>query len=200
MAPQLYLITPPNAEPDSITTTLMAVLSAAQFSALLVARGTMDDAAYAKLAAVAINVGQGAGCAVLIEDDIALAKRLGADGIHVTEGPVALKAAVAALKPAMIVGAGNLHSRHDAMTSGEMDIDYVFFGSTDGKADATAADLADWWAQTFEVPAVLSQPDANAETANASGAEFLALSHSLWHAPEPAKAMQAIAATLGVSA
>ncbi len=200
MAPQLYLITPPNAEPGSLPATLMAVLSAAPFSALLVARGTMDDAAYARLAAVAINVGQGAGCAVLIEDDIALAKRLGADGIHVTGGPVALKSAVAALKPAMIVGAGNLHSRHDAMTAGEMDIDYVFFGRTDGQDDAAAADLAEWWAQTFEVPAVLSQADANAETVDARGAEFLALSQSLWSAPEPAKAMQAIAATLGVSA
>jgi thiamine-phosphate pyrophosphorylase len=198
--PQLYLITPPDAEPERFPATLMAVLNAAEFSALLVARGAMDDAAYAKLAAAAINVGQGAGCAVLIEDDIALAKRLGADGIHVTGGPVALKAAVAALKPAMIVGAGNLHSRHDAMTAGEMDIDYVFFGSTDGQADATAGDLAEWWAQTFEVPAVLSQPDATAETVDARGAEFLALSQSLWSAPEPARTMQAIAATLGVSA
>ena len=200
MAPQLYLITPPTAEPDSFLATLMAVLSTAEFSALLVARGDMDAAAYASLAAAAVNVGQGAGCAVLIENDLALAKRLGADGVHVTDGPAALKAAVAALKPAMIVGAGRLHSRHDAMTAGEMDIDYVFFGSTDGQIDAQAADLAEWWAQTFEVPAVLSQPDATAETANAQGAEFLALSQSLWSAPEPARAMRAIAATLGVSA
>lgn len=200
MAPQLYLITPPVAEPDSLPTTLMAVLSAAQFSALLVARGDMDDAAYARLAGAAVNIGQGAGCAVLLENDIALAKRLGADGVHVSDGPAALKAAVAALRPTMIVGAGNLHSRHDAMTAGEMDIDYVFFGSTDGQVDAQAADLAEWWAQTFEVPAVLSQPDAAAETADARGAEFLALSQSLWSAPEPATAMQAIAARLGVSA
>lgn len=200
MAPQLYLITPPTAEPDSFLATLMAVLSTAEFSALLVARGDMDAAAYASLAAAAVNVGQGAGCAVLVENDLALAKRLGADGVHVTDGPAALKAAVAALKPAMIVGAGNLHSRHDAMTAGEMDIDYVFFGSTDGQIDAQATDLAEWWAQTFEVPAVLSQPDATAETADARGAEFLALSQSLWSAPEPARVMQAIAATLGVSA
>ena len=198
--PQFYLITPPNAEPERFPATLMAVLSAAEFSALLVARGTMDDIAYARLAAATVNVGQGAGCAVLIENDIALARQLGADGVHVTDGPAALKAAVAALKPAMIVGAGNLHSRHDAMTAGEMDIDYVFFGSTDGQPDAGAADLAEWWAQTFEIPAVLSQPDADAETADARGAEFLALSQSLWSAPEPAKTMQAIAAGLGVSA
>ena len=200
MAPQLYLITPANAEAESFPATLMAVLNAAEFSALLVARGGHDDVSYARLAAAVINVGQGAGCAVLIEDDIALAKRLGADGVHVTGGAAALKAAVAAVRPAMIVGAGNLHSRHDAMTAGEMDIDYVFFGSTDGTPDPAAVELAEWWAQTFEVPAVLSQPDAGPETANAHGAEFLALSQSLWSAPAPAKAMEAIAAGLGVSA
>lgn len=200
MPPQLYLITPPNAQPDSLPATLMAVLSAAPFSALLAARGALDQASYASLAAIAVNIGQGAGCAVLIEDDVALAKRLGADGVHVTAGPAALKAAVAALKPALIVGAANLHSRHDAMMAGEMDIDYVFFGTTDGQTDAAAADLAQWWAQTFEVPAVLSQPDANAETADARGAEFLALSQSLWSATEPASTMRAIAVRLGVSA
>jgi thiamine-phosphate pyrophosphorylase len=200
MAPQLYLITPTNAEPESFPATLMAVLNAAEFSALLVARGNMADAAYARLAAAVINVGQGAGCAVLVEDDMALARQLGADGVHVTGGSAAIKAAVTALKPAMIVGAGNLHSRHDAMTAGEMDIDYVFFGSTDGEPGAGAVALAEWWAQTFEVPAVLSQPDAGPDTADARGAEFLALSQSLWSAPSPAGAMQAIASSLGVSA
>jgi thiamine-phosphate pyrophosphorylase len=200
MAPQLYLITPADADPVRFPATLMAVLNAAEFSALLVTRGTMDDAAYATLAAKVVNIGQGAGCAVLVEDDIALAKRLGADGVQVTGGSAALKAAIAALKPAMIVGAGNLHSRHDAMTAGEMDIDYVFFGGTDGKPDMQGAELAEWWAQTFEIPAVLSQPDAGPDTVDARGAEFLALSQSLWSADAPAKAMQAIAAQLGVSA
>ena len=200
MAPQLYLITPANADPASFPATLMAVLNAAEFSALLVTRGILDPTAYAALAATVVNIGQGAGCAVLLEDDITLAKRLGADGVHVTGGPAALKATVAALKPTMIVGAGNLRSRHDAMTAGEMDIDYVFFGATDGKADTQAIELAQWWAQTFEVPAVLSQPDAAPGNAEAHGAEFLALSQSLWSAPSPAGAMQAMAAGLGGSA
>lgn len=200
MAPQLYLITPATAAPDNFSATLMAVLNGAAFSALLVARGTMDDAAYARLATAAVNVGQGAGCAVLLENDIALARRLGADGVHVTDGPEALEATIAAIKPALIVGAGNLKSRHDAMTAGEMDIDYVFFGHTDGTPDPLAADLAEWWAQTFEIPAVLSQPDATPDTVDARGAEFLALSQSLWSAPSPATATQALAARLGVPA
>jgi thiamine-phosphate pyrophosphorylase len=200
MAPQLYLITPATADPETFPAKLMAVLNAAEFSALLVARGALDAATYAKLAAAVLNVGQGAGCAVLIEDDIALAKRLGADGVHVTGGTEAIAAAIAALKPDMIVGAGNIHSRHDAMTAGEQDVDYVFFGLPAGATDAEATELAEWWAQTFEVPAVLSLPDATAENADARGAEFIALSNSLWAAPNPAAATREIATSLGATA
>lgn len=196
MAPQLYLITPPSADPASFPARLMAVLSAAEFSALLATRATLDAAAYADFAASIVNIGQGAGCAVLLEDDVALVKKLGADGVHITTGPDDLAAAVKALKPAMIVGAGNVHSRHDAMTAGEMDIDYVFFGPIDGVEDPTAADLAQWWAETFEVPGVLSLPAAAAGAADARGAEFLAVSTSIWSATDPAAAIAAIAADI----
>ena len=79
MAPQLYLITPANADPETFPATLMAVLNAAEFSALLVRRGNLDSAAYAKHAAKLVNIGQGAGCAVLLEDDLALVKKIGAE-------------------------------------------------------------------------------------------------------------------------
>lgn len=196
MAPLLYLITPADADPDTFPATLMAVLSEAEFAALLVTRGTMNAADYARLAGKLINIGQGAGCAVLLEDDPVLAKKLGADGVHVTTGAEDLADAVTALKPSMIVGAGNVHSRHDAMTAGEMDIDYVFFGAIDGSDDAGAADLAQWWSETFEVPGVLSLPAAAAGELDYRGAEFLALSTSLWSAPSPAAAMRSIAAEL----
>ncbi|WP_323013805.1 thiamine phosphate synthase [Devosia sp.] len=192
MAPQLYLITPTDAAPESFPNTLMRVLSAGEFAAILVARGERDAAAYEKLAAAIIHVGQGAGCAVLLEDDAHLARRLGADGVHVTAGPAALKAAIAALKPAMIVGAGHLSSRHDAMTAGEMDVDYVFFGPVAGPADPRAPELAQWWAQTFEIPAVLSLPAAAPGARDAGGVEFLALSQRLWAAPDPAAALRAL--------
>jgi thiamine-phosphate pyrophosphorylase len=193
MAPQLYLITPAAADPETFPATLMGVLSAAEFSAILVQRGTLDAAGYAKLAAGVVNIGQGAGCAVLLHDDIALAKRLGADGVHVTGGAKAIKEAVAALKPGQIVGAGHIGTRHDAMTAGEMDVDYLLFGPLDGTSDPAAADLAEWWAATFEIPAVLSDPGAVPGSADSRGAEFLALSSSLWSAPAPAALALAIA-------
>tara|TARA_R110002020_G_scaffold27440_13_gene88449 strand:+ start:74 stop:670 length:597 start_codon:yes stop_codon:yes gene_type:complete len=198
MAPQLYLITPVAADPDRFAQTLLSVLQAAPFSALLVRQGNLDDAAYAQFAATLVSTAQGAGCAVLIQDDVALARRLGADGVHVTGGPSAVKAAVGALKPGLIVGAGNSTTRHDAMTMGEMDVDYLFFGPLDGAIDSNAADLAEWWAATFEIPAVLSDPAATPDI-DARGAEFLALSASIWNADNPAAAAAAIANAMAVA-
>jgi len=193
MAAQLFLITPPAADLESFPKKLMSVLAVAEVSALLVRRGTRDDAAYAALVKALVNVGQGAGCAVLVEGDAALAKKLGADGVHVGDDEAA-RAAVKALKPAMIVGAGPFASRHDAMTVGELDIDYLLFGPLDGAATPADVDLATWWTDTFEIPAIFSDPSAAA--AESHGAEFVALGEALWAAPNPAEALAAVAAAL----
>jgi len=191
MAPQLYLITPAAADPARFPATLQAVLDVAAFSALLLRRGTRDDAAYASFAKDLVRIGQAAGCAVLVEDDAGLARSIGADGVHVSGDASAVKAALKALKPGLIVGAGNIPTRHDAMTIGEMDVDYLFFGPLEGGSAAEAADLAEWWAATFEIPAVLSDPGAT-PTTDPRGAEFLALSDSIWSADDPAAAAAAI--------
>ena len=199
MAPQLLLVTPAAATPELAPAALMSVLSAAPVAALLVRRGERSAPDYAALAQSHVNIGQGAGCAVLLEDDWALAKRLGADGVHITGDEEAVRAALKALKPAMIVGAGPVSSRHDAMTRGELDVDYLWFGALDGAIDAIAPDLAQWWAQTFEIPAVLHDPAASEAQADPRGAEFLALSDSIWSAPAPAEAMARLARILEVA-
>jgi thiamine-phosphate pyrophosphorylase len=185
MAAQLFIATPASADPESFPRTLMAVLASAPVSAILVRRGARNDVDYAAFASAIINVGQGAGCAVLVEDDAALAKRLGADGVHISTGAAAVKAAIKALKPALIVGAGNIASRHDAMTIGELEVDYLCFGPFDGAIPPAIAELALWWAETFEIPAVLSDPAATPEIAQAAEVEFIGLSDSLW-ADQPA--------------
>lgn len=187
MAPLLYLITPADPDPVQFPRLLMAVLTGPEISALLVRRGTLDDAAYAQLAERLIQVGQAAGAAVLLEDDVALVRRLGADGVHVTKGGAkALGEAIAALKPDAIVGTGNIRSRHDAMSFGELGVDYVMFGPLGGASDPQAAELAQWWAETFEIPAVYSAPDADIALLDASDAEFIALSDCVWNSENPA--------------
>src|SRR5690606_27400602 len=113
-------------------------------------------------------------------------------GVHVaTGGTKAIRAAIAALKPNGIVGVGGVRSRHDAMSFGELDVDYVMYGPLGGDIDPQAVKLAQWWAETFEVPAVHSVPTAATPADDMTGAEFLALSDSIWHSADPAAALSA---------
>lgn len=192
MAPLLYLITPADPDPAQFPRQLMSVLTGPEVAALLVRRGSLDDAGYESLAERLIQIGQAAGAAVLLQDDADLARRLGADGVHVTSGGTkAIRAAVEALKPQGIVGVGNIRSRHDAMSFGELDVDYVMFGPLGGSVDPQARDLAQWWAETFEIPAVHSEPDAEAAQPADIGTEFIALSDCVWSKADPAAALRA---------
>ena len=112
-----------------------------------------------------------------------------------------MKAATAALKPDYIVGAGQIASRHDAMSKGELGPDYIFFGPLSAALrDPEQREMARWWAEIMEVPSVLSDPAATAESATAEGAEFIGLGESLWTAPEGVTArLGAIAKALETS-
>jgi thiamine-phosphate pyrophosphorylase len=190
MAPQLYLITPENPDPETFPRRLMSVLTGPEVAALLVRRGTFDDAAYADLADRLIQIGQAAGAAVLLEDDADLVRRSGADGVHVTTGGTkAIRAAIEAIKPDGIVGVGHIRTRHDAMSFGELGVDYVMFGPLGGASDPEAAELAQWWAETFEIPAIHADPAAEPDRTGSTGAEFIALSDCIWAAPDPAAAL-----------
>jgi thiamine-phosphate pyrophosphorylase len=196
MPSQIFLVAPLDADPASFVAKLRAVLDATEVSALLIPRGQHDDAAYAALVKAVLPWAQGADCAVLIEGEPALVKTLGADGLHVTGSVQAVKAAMAALKPALIVGSAANDTRHDAMSKGELGVDYILFGPLSGPIDPEMRDMAGWWAETMEIPSVLSDPAATAETADDEGCEFAGLGESLWQAPDPAKTIKAILARL----
>ncbi len=70
------------------------------------------------------------------------------------------------------------------MSKGEIGPDYIFFGPLSGPRDPEQREMARWWAEIMEVPSVLSDPSATADSATAEGSEFIALGDSLWTAPE----------------
>lgn len=95
--------------------------------------------------------------AVMIENDIHLAKALDADGVHLRAGSDALAKARDLLGEEKSIGASCPLSRHEAMVMAEGGADYIAFGEFDAAGDAGAADVADmieWWADIFEVPCV----------------------------------------------
>jgi thiamine-phosphate pyrophosphorylase len=197
MTAQIFLIAPADADAAGCMQKLDEALAAAPVSVLLIPRGRRSEGGYKAVVKAVVGKAQAAGVAVLIEGDPGLVRMLGADGLHV-EGDVGdVKAATAALKPDYIVGAGNVASRHDAMSKGELGPDYIFFGPLSGARDPEQREMARWWAEIMEIPSVLSDPSATADSATAEGGEFIGLGDSLWSAPEGVTArLEAIAKAL----
>lgn len=193
MPTQIMLIAPADADAASFAPMLDAALGATPIAALLLPRGTRSEGAYKALVKAVAPKAQKAGAAVLIEGEPGLVRTLGVDGLHVSSGSSAVRAAIDALQPDYIVGAANLASRHDAMSQGELAPDYVFFGPLSGTRDPEQREMARWWSELMTVPAVLSDPAAVGEAASPEGCEFIALGDSLWAAPNGvASALQAI--------
>ena len=134
--------------------------------------------------------------AFIVNDSIALAKRLGADGVHLGQSDGDPREARAILGPEVQVGVTCHASRHLAMSAGEAGADYVAFGAfypTTTKVTEHRPDPAilSWWASLFEIPCVAIggiTPD-NGTALVAAGADFLAVSNAVWGEADPAAAV-----------
>lgn len=199
---QLFLVTPVVAGGEDISGRLEDALSAADVAAVLISRDG-DEKAYLDLAARLVPLIQSAGAAALVVDDTRVVGRTKADGVHVVSGLEDLRLASRSLRPQRIVGAGRIASRHEAMEAGEADVDYVFFGDPHGDThDAPhpkLLDLAEWWSDLMQIPAVVMAGrslEGVAEAA-ATGAAFVGLHAAVWRHPAgPGAAVRAAAEML----
>ncbi|RUT34640.1 thiamine phosphate synthase [Arsenicitalea aurantiaca] len=196
MSAQIYLIAPEPEDAAALPGLVRTALAAAPVAALLLPRRSLSAEAYASRVAALRPLTQGADVALLIEGEPDLVRSLGADGLHVTGTERDLRAALSALKPDFIVGSAFDGTRHDAMTRGELGADYIIFGPLSGAIDPEQQDLAQWWAETMEIPSVLSDPAADPASLEDLSCEFVALGESVWVAPDPAAALKALAAAL----
>ncbi len=133
--------------------------------------------------------------AFIVNDDVALAKRLKADGVHLGQGDGDPREARDQLSRDAQIGVTCHASKHLAMEAGEAGADYVafgaFFASTTkdkGDAERPGRELIEWWTALFEIPCVAIggiTPDNCAPLVEA-GADFLAVSGSVWSGDEAA--------------
>lgn len=200
---RLCLVTPEGADPKAFGPVLAAALSAGDVASLII---TAEDSEHLRaLAAALVPIAQAEGVAALIHNDAEIAKDVRADGVHLETGKAGLTAARSRLGRDAIVGAANLRSRHEAMSAGEADADYVFFGRLDGDTDAAifpkALDLAAWWADLFEIPAIVmgGLSLSSVREASNAGIEFVALRRAVWeHESGPAAAVEEAVRLLSV--
>ncbi|WP_118858459.1 thiamine phosphate synthase [Sphingomonas mesophila] len=136
--------------------------------------------------------------AFIVNDSMALAKRLGADGVHLGQSDGDPREARALLGPDAQIGRTCHDSRHLAMEAGEAGCDYVAFGAfypttTKPSHYRPPPELLSWWAAIAEVPSVAigGITPANAAPLVAAGADFLAVCQAVWSADDPAAAVAA---------
>jgi len=149
-----------------------------------------------------IDLIQGAGVACLIENDIALAERLGADGVHIAADADLYESARNLLGESANIGVGCGLDRHDAMRLAEMGADYVAFGPDHANGiDAVdqCAELMAWWSDIFVVPCIawnIDDPEQAARLAGL-GADFVAPARTIWQDDRAASAIGDIDSAIG---
>jgi len=194
---QLYLISPQEvggAFPDR----LRAALEAGEVAAFQLRVKNVDQHTLAKLAEPLQRVCADREVAFIVNDDMSLAKRIGADGVHLGQEDGDPREARALLGPTAQIGVTCHDSRHLAMEAGEAGADYVAFGafyptSTKPVKHVPEPDILGWWATLFEIPCVAIggiTPD-NGKTLVDAGADFLAVSGAVWNASDPASVVRA---------
>jgi thiamine-phosphate pyrophosphorylase len=203
---QLYLISPLDvggAFPDRLDRALDAgAVAAFQFRV----KG-LDEHTAARLAEPLQRLCASHDVAFIVNDSISLAKRLGADGVHLGQGDGEVAEARERLGRSAQIGVTCHASRHLAMEAGEAGADYVAFGAffptmTKQVEHHAEPEILSWWQALFELPCVAigGITPNNCAPLVAAGADFLAVSGAAWNGDEAAAVRafhEAIAAVQG---
>jgi thiamine-phosphate pyrophosphorylase len=187
---QLYLISPLDVAGD-FPRRLERALDAGPVAAFQFRVKGLDQHEAARLAEPLQAICRERDVAFIVNDSIALAKRLGADGVHLGQHDGTVREAREALGREAQVGVSCHASRHLAMEAGEAGADYVAFGAffpspTKPSEHRPEPELLTWWQGLMEIPCVAIggiTPDNCAPLIEA-GADFLAVSSAVWGGDE----------------
>lgn len=188
---RLYLITPPKLDLVAFGDRLKAALDGGDVACLQLRCKDASDGEILRAAEKLMPLCVARGVAFLVNDRPDLAKRAGADGVHVGQEDASYAEARSLLGPDKIVGVTCHNSRHLAMEAGEAGADYVAFGAffpTATKTPKTQAEveIIAWWSELFTVPqvAIGGITAENCPPLVAAGADFLAVVSAVWDHPK----------------
>ena len=189
---QLYLISPPAID-VTFADRLMRAVGAGPVAAFQLRLKGIDEHSIAALAEPLQRVCADHDVAFIVNDSIGLAKRLGADGVHLGQSDGDPRDARQILGKEAQIGVTCHDSRHLAMEAGEAGVDYVAFGAfypTTTKPGEYRPDPAilTWWQTLFGTPSVAigGITPENAPPLVAAGADFIAVCNAVWGGDEEA--------------
>ncbi|MBO9510801.1 thiamine phosphate synthase [Erythrobacter sp. A6_0] len=194
LSTQLYLISPLDVSgefPQRLERALDAVpglVTAFQFRVK-----DIDQHEAARLAEPLQEICAAREVAFIVNDSIPLAKRLGADGVHLGQKDGTVEEAREELGRGAQIGVTCHASRHLALEAGEAGADYVAFGAffpstTKQSEHRPEPELVEWWTGLIEIPCVAigGITPENCRPLIEAGADFLAVSGAVWNGDEVA--------------
>ena len=170
---------------DTIATHVGTALSGGDVASILICQGGVTDIEFQGLLKKLIPVAHEHDVAVIVEGDSRAAARAGADGLQVPSNLTTARDAIEQYTPKMMIGIGNVKSRHSALEIGELEPDYLMFGKAGGdirpEPHPKNVELGGWWSAMVEIPCIVmggTDIDAIRSIADA-GCEFAALSTAI---------------------
>ena len=201
---QLYLISTldvSGAFPDR----LARALDAGPVAAFQLRLKHIDEHEAARLAEPLQRICADRDVTFIINDSISLAKRLGADGVHLGQSDGEVADARERLGKDAQIGVTCHASRHLAMEAAEAGADYVAFGAfyptqTKATEHRPELELLTFWQGIFELPCVAigGITPANSAPLVTAGADFIAVCNAVWSGDE-AQAVRDFAAAIAAA-
>lgn len=200
---QLYLISPLDVG-GAFPARLERALAAGPVAAFQFRVKGFDQHDAAALAEPLLEICRRHDVAFIVNDSVSLAKRLGADGVHLGQSDGSVCEARDVLGREAQIGVTCHDSRHLAMEAGEAGADYVAFGAfyptptktTDYRPEP---EILRWWTGISPIPCVAigGITPENARPLVEAGADFMAVSSAVWGSDEVAamKSFESILAT-----
>ena len=203
---RLYLLTPAAIEPASFAETLKRAVDAAPDAVGAVQLRLKDVGGddLARAAEALLPACHGFDIPLIVNDRPDIAKRTGADGVHIGQQDADYADARKLLGDDAVIGVTCHDSRDLAIDAGEAGADYVAFGaffpspSKEAKHRADPA-ILEWWSTMTVLPCVAigGITPANCAPLVAAGADYLAVISSVWNDPDgPEAAVRAFAEKL----
>lgn len=201
---QLYLISPLEVGGE-FPARLERALAAGPVAAFQFRVKGVDEHEAARLAEPLQKICAAYEVAFIVNDSISLAKRIGADGVHLGQQDGSVAEARQRLGRDAQIGVTCHASRHLAMEAGEAGADYVAFGAffpseTKAAEHRPEPGILSWWQGLFELPCVAigGITPENCGPLVEAGADFLAVSGAVWNGDE-AEAVKAFAKAISRS-
>lgn len=188
--PQIYLITPTNADLSFYTEILAPIIDICPVACIRLGVSSDDESIISRHADQLRDVAHARDISAVITNHYRLVNSLGLDGVHRFDGAKTIREIREELGTEAIIGSFCGNSKHIGLNAGEAGADYISFGPVDHSAltDDNIAEFEtfNWWSEMVEIP-VVAEGNINHDLASklAPVIDFLALGQEIWKNDNP---------------